>query len=458
MLVERLRQTTEFDPGFQLAMAVEMLGRVLDHCGASAQSIPVLREAVGLWERLVERAGGQPWERLLAGPDHVKAASELGNLSAAMGDLANALCSSGQHDEALQIAEKCLVIHRAIGRNVGYVQPCASILVAAGRYDEADARYDLALAAARQAGDRELEGLTLQCQGNLADDRNQLDRATRLYQQALQLFQEAGNTAGMMQTYNLVGVVERKAGRLAEARAWYEKSRELAVRLNDQPGLGQAAQNIGITCQQEGEAARKRGDEAGSRRHFEEARRSVEESLQVWQTQRNKPYEAASLSQLAQVHLRLDDLAAAERHAHAALRIRESLGLKEAWKDYNNLSEIAAARGDTAAAADWARKRDELRAELKRRAGGGGGISSQLVNTLTQLTLACARAGFGGETLGPDAEESLATLDGYPAPFPAFAAHLRRLAARELAPIPSGLPEELHEILDQIHKAIREAG
>jgi hypothetical protein len=80
-----------------------------------------------------------------------------------------------------------------------------------------------------------------------------------------------------------------------------------------------------------------------------------------------------------------------------------------------------------------------------------------VLNALAQLTLAFARAGFGGETLGPEEEESLAKLDGFPAPFPAFAAHLRRLAARELAPIPSGLPKELHEILDQIHKAIRES-
>ena len=110
--------------------------------------------------------------------------------------------------------------------------------MAAGRYDEADARYDLALAAARQAGDKGLEGTILQHQGGLADDRNQLDRATRLYQQALQRFQEAGDQGAMMRTYNLLGVAEQKAGRLAEARAWYEKSRELAVQLKDQPGLG----------------------------------------------------------------------------------------------------------------------------------------------------------------------------------------------------------------------------
>src|SRR5258708_26257509 len=105
---------------------------------------------------------------------------------------------------------------------------------------------------------RSLEGSLLQHQGILADDRNQLDSATRLYQQALRRFQEAGNEGSMMRTYNLLGVAERKAGRLPEARAWYEKSRELAVQLQDQPCLGQAAHNIVIVCQQESDAARQR--------------------------------------------------------------------------------------------------------------------------------------------------------------------------------------------------------
>jgi tetratricopeptide (TPR) repeat protein len=459
-LVERLRQTTEFDPAFQLANSVLMLGRVLDHCGATTESIPILREAVGLLEKLVERASGMPWEAILASLDHAKPVIELGNLSAAMGDLANALNSAGQHDEALQIAEKCvstrqvLANHREIAADHAR---CASILTAAGRYDEADARYDLALAAALRAGDKELEGTALQNQGVLASCRNQLDRAIRLYRQALQRFQEAGDSEGMMQTYNLFGVAEKDAGRVAEARAWYEKSRELAIELKDQPSLGAAAQNIGIVCQLEGEAARERGDEAAARRHFEEALRSVQESLRIKQGYNNKPAEAPALSQLAQIHLLLGDLAAAEHHAHEARQIHESLGLKEAHFDYNTLSKIAATRGDTAAAAHWARKRDELRAELKRRAGGGGGIPSQMLKALTRLTSACARSGFGGETLGPTEEEFLAKLDGAPAPYPAFAAHLRRLAGRELDPIPSGLPPELHEILEQVHKAIREA-
>jgi len=160
----------------------------------------------------------------------------------------------------------------------------------------------------------------LQHQGVLARQRNQLDRATRLYQQALRRFQEAGDTEGVMQTYNLLGVAEQNAGRLAEARAWYGKSREIAEQLQDQPSLGAAAQNIGIVCQMEGEAARKRGDEPAARQHFEEARHSIEDSLKIEQARNNKPAEADSWSQLARIHLLLGDLAAAERHAHAAAR------------------------------------------------------------------------------------------------------------------------------------------
>ena len=459
-LIKRLRHTTEFDPAFQLVLTTSYLGRVLNECGASTEAIPIMRDSVHQWESLVQKAGGQPWELLLNTGACDGARSQFQGLSAAIGDLANALRNAGQHDEALAVAETGLRIDEKCGNNreaaTGHGQ-CASILMAAGRYDEADARYDLALGAARQAGDKGLEGSLLQHQGGLAANRNQLDRATRLYQQALQRFQEAGDQGAMMRTYNLLGVVEQKAGRSDEARAWYGKSRELAVQLKDQRSLGAAAQNIGIVCQREGEAARERGDEPTARRYFEEARRSVEESLRIKRALGNRPDEAAALSQLARIHLRLRDLTAAERHAHESRQIRESLGLKEAAKDYNTLSEIAQARRDSAAAAEWAQKRDTLRAELKQRAGGGGGLPAQMLKALQVLTLACAQAGFGDGTLGPAEEEGLAQVEQLPAPFPGFAAFLRHIAAGQLPPIPNGLPAELRQVLEGVAQAIREA-
>lgn len=511
-LIERLRHTTEFDPAFQLALAVDDLGRVLVDVGASTQAIPILHEAIGLCETLVEKAGGRPWEELLTAGDHAGAATELGNLSATMGDLANALKRVCRLDEALAVAEKALGIMEKLGRlhgvAVGHGR-CAAILMEAGRFKEADARYDLALAAARKAGDKGVEGTTLQHQGGLAHDINQLDRAADLYRQALRLFQEAGDEGGVMETFNLLGGVDLNAGRLAEARTWYEKSRELAKRLNDQCGLGTAAQNIGIVCQQEGEAARARGDEPAARRHFEAARRSVEESLKITQTRDYEPDEAGSLGQLAKIHLLMGDLDAAERHANEALEICEPLGLKDAWKDYHTLSEIARARGDETAAAEWARKRDDLLEELERRArgdiGGGGvgraddaavrptggsgasgdaggqgadggsgegtaddgqageadaatgGMPAELLQALQQLTLACAQAGFGEGDLAPEAEEALAHLEGSPGPASDFAAFLRSLAAGRLPPVPASLPTDLCEMLESLSKAIREA-
>ncbi len=459
-LVERLRHTTEFDPAFQLVLATSYLGRVQNARGASTQAIPIMREAVRQWESLVQKAGDAKEGQLFDDVDSDQRKQIVENLCAAMGDLANALGSAGQHDEALALSQKGVNIREKQGHHrsaaAGHGQ-CAKILMDSGRYDEADARYDRALSAAHQAGDKELEGLLLQHQGMLARQRTQLDRATRLYQQALQRFQEAGNEAEKMRTYNLLGVTDQTAGRLAEARAWYKKSRELAVRLQDQPGLGAAAQNIGIVCQQEGEAARERGDEPAARQHFEAARRSIQESLRIRQALKNEPDEAGSLFHLAQIHLLLGDLDTAERHAHTAREIRESLGLTEAFKDYNTLAEIAQARGDTRAAAEWTQKRDDLRAELERRAGGGGGMNAQMVRALQQLAIACAQAGFGDGDLGPNEEETLATLTSYPAPLPDFAAHLRQLAAGQLPPTPASLPAELRHILDQLAQAIREA-
>jgi len=458
-LIERLRHTTEFNPASQLALAVGDLGKVLGGAGSSAQAIPILREAVGLCEALAEKAGGRSLEGLLASPDQAKVATELGNLSATMGDLANALVGAGQHDEALVIAEKCVVIQQKLGNQREVAADhgrCAGILMDAGRYEEADARFDIALAAVLQAGDKGLEGAILTRQGGLAFEREQLGRATQLYQKGLKLFQEAGDQSSTMMAYNLLGVAERKAARLTEARAWYEKSRELAMQLRDQPGLGQAAQNIGIVSQVEGEAARERGDKPTAQRHFQEARRSVEESLRVWQALGDRPSEAMSLMQLAQIDLRLGNLNSAEEHALRGLGIDEELQIvPELPADYQTLFKIAQARGDLAAAAEWAKKRDDLREELKRRAGGGGSLPGQRLRALQALTLACAQAGFGDGGLGPAEEEALGKLDKLSAPLPDFAAFLRQIVKGQLPAIPGGLPGELREWVKELVEAIR---
>jgi tetratricopeptide (TPR) repeat protein len=175
-----------------------------------------------------------------------------------------------------------------------------------------------------------------------------------------------------MDTCNLLGVAEARVGRLSEAMAWHERSREIAKRRGDTNALSNTAQNVGIVWQLEGEAARQRGDEATARQKFREAKRFLKKSLRVRIDRQDKPGEASSRNQLSQVYLLLGELEKAEAHAHQAREIDEGLGLIRGLPgDYFSLAQIARPQGDEAQAAQWEAKRHEVEAKLARRARGG---------------------------------------------------------------------------------------
>jgi tetratricopeptide (TPR) repeat protein len=241
-----------------------------------------------------------------------------------------------------------------------------------GCYQEAGALYDQVLEAARHIGDQELEGTILQHQATLAQLTQQYDRAVDLYKQALRLFQAANDDASIMRTCNLLGGIEHFQGRLSEARVWYERSCEIARSRGDTEATGVASHNIGFVCRQEGEAARRRGDEATAQQQFGEAEHFLHESLRIQIGRQNKPCEAMSRDHLSQLYLLLADLNTAEAHAHQAREIDEGLGLiRHLPYDYYTLAQIARARGDEMQAAEWEAKRHEVEAELARRARGG---------------------------------------------------------------------------------------
>ncbi|MCY2995052.1 MAG: tetratricopeptide repeat protein [Planctomycetota bacterium] len=463
-LIARLRGATDFDPAFQLAWTQARLGRVLNASGLSEQAIPVLEEAVRQWEALVkvalslrERASGSRSE-----PTTIrKAEAERGNLSMALGELANAFMSAGRLDEAFAASERCLEINRELGHDrevAAGLGQSAQVLMMQGRHAEADARYNAAIAAARRAGDKELEGSWLQHQGSLADDMRQYLRAASLYERALKLFQEMNAEGAVMRTCNLLGVVERKQGRLPEARSWYERSREIAKRLGNVVSLASAAQNIGIVCQLEGKAARKQGREPEARQRFEEAKQSIQEAVGLMRRLDNKPYEAMTLGQLAQVHLLLGELDEAERHARQCLEIDERLDItRELPSDYAVLANIAHARGDAGQAAEWERKHDAVEAELQGRSRGPGGLPPQFLQTIQRLAIACAQAAVEGAELDPGAEAALAQIEKLPPPLPDLATFLRQLATGHVSPVPTTLPAEVQDFLTQLLTALREA-
>ena len=339
-LIDRLKQTTTFDAAFQLAVAQGDLGRIHVNTGHAARAIPILCEAVDAWEQLVRQAANlspsATIEDLItsvtqdARQRREACAEQLNNWAASLSSLANALRDAGRLDEALSTAEQSVGIFRALGRDrnaVATLGQTAHILTLQGHYQKADARLGQGLEAARRLGDQALEGTILQHQGALATALQQYDRAVNLYRQALRRFQDASDDASIMRTCNQLGIVEQKAGRLAEARAWYERSREIARRRGDTRFLDSTAQNIGIVCQLEGEAARQRGDETTARQQFSEAERFLQESLRLKVERQDKPDEARAQTELSRIYLLMGELDKAEVHAHLAREIDEGLGI-----------------------------------------------------------------------------------------------------------------------------------
>lgn len=446
----RLRVTTEFDPADLLARTQTRLGRILDNWGRSERAIPVLEDAVAQWEALVAQVGEE------------RAEAERSNLAAALGDLSNALRSSGRLDEALAAAERGLNINRDIGHDrdaAAGLARCAQTLEKQGRYAEADDLYSEALAAVRRAQDKELEGSILQSQGILAYRLNQFKQAANLCKQAMKLLQEMNDDQGVALTCNVLGAIEERQGRLTEARSWHERSYEIYRRRGDVVGQADATRHLGVVSQLEGEADREDGRENEARKHFEDARRFAAECLQLAQQRGDELDVAASLSQLATIYLLLGELDEAERDANDAREIRDRLGLKEIVNDYHNLAAIARARGNAKQACEWECRRDAAIEELKRRAEGPSGISPQFFQAIQALSMACARAGFGQEQpeqLGPNEESALAQIEQFFPQLPDIGTFLRRLAAGEIPSPPNGLPTELQEFFTELLAALRE--
>ncbi len=219
-LAERLEAEGLVDGGdldFQIGTTYLILGQILEGAKQPEPTIVACQHAI---ERLEQNPGEQA----------------RGNLAPALGELAKALSQLGHHDEALEASERSVTINEELGHHrnaaAGHGRS-AQILAAQGRHAEADARYGKALELARQVNDLELQGTLLQHQGSLSQERGDLPRSAVLFEQAIGLFQRAGDQGSEMRTYDLLAITEAERDHLDAAEAWWTRSRELAEAMGD---------------------------------------------------------------------------------------------------------------------------------------------------------------------------------------------------------------------------------
>ena len=444
-LVERLKNEgieDERECLRQLALCCLYLGRILYNAGRGDLSLEPLEEAIQGFEKLGE--------------------SSRDNLSAALGSLANAFRGLGRLDQALDAAERALEIDRELGssRSISAgLGRIAKILTEHRRYADADSRYQEGLQAARNAGDLELQGAFLQHRGTLQDQMGNHDRAVELCKNAMDLFQRAGNMVGEMQTCNRLGIAEQKRGQLDAAEAWYERSREIAEKLDNKQQLGVVAQNIGILFQERAELFPEGSDECME--FFRKAVASVEESLGIWVETKNRLGAASSYFQLGVLYFEMNRLDDAEENLVKGMDIFEPLDHPDVYKVYYQFARIARARCDDEAAARWQAKYEVKKAELERLKRGEGANPGRLPEEVAKMLLALARTAHQARAtrsaLAPQSAEILAQLETAPPPFPAVTAFLKVVAeGGEVPPVPEGLPGEIEGMLGGLAKAEEE--
>jgi tetratricopeptide (TPR) repeat protein len=427
------------DPAFQIAVAYGYLGRIYVNANRPDLALEPAQQAIRRFE-------GLPGE------------DARSNLSVALGDLANAYMGLGRLDEALQVAERGLAIdrefhrHREIAVDLGRI---AAILTDAHRYPEAEARYAEAMQAAQEAGDVGLQALALQHQGVLHRNLEHYIRAVELFQQAIALFQQVNDPGNEMRTCDLLATSERQRGELDAAEAWYLRARQMAEQLQDQAQLAAEAQNLGILYQNRAAAAQ---NEPERRLWLDRAVASVEQSLAIALETHNQPGAANSYFQLGKLHRLRGDMDQAEQNLLKSVEINEAIDKPDIYMDYAELAQVARARGDEAAAAEWQAKAEAKYAEIKRRERGEGEevrVSDELVQFILQVARACYQVGHSKAPIPPDLAEALAQMKAAAAPFPEIGAFLLAAAqGKPLPPVPAGLPEKIAEILTGLKQAM----
>ncbi len=429
-LLVRLRVVQSWDCRFQQAVTLRELGSLhYDLRRQPADALAPLAEAGKLFHAL-----------------ETEGRNNSTNRAAVLGDRANALRALTRLDEALAAAEESLALNRArkdgsaVARCQGVI---AGILAAQGRTGEAEERYGEALVAARAAGDDELQGIIAQHLGVLALNRSHPDEAVAHLREALAAFQRAHDEHNQMRVLNSLGNVESQRGNLEAALAWYDGSLERARKLDSGEGQATARSGRALIFSTQAQQAT---DPDRARQLLERAI-TEERAALILKKQLGQPNSIRISHNNLADNLRLAGaLDEAEEHARKALAICEQWRAPTTWKTLWLLEEIAAARGDAAAAAEWRQRKEAARIEAEARAGTPS-LPLEMVAPLLQLAAQARAESLSLEEALTGAGAKDDFLPTLAARYSWLVAHLRALAAGAAHPA-DAVPGPYRDLLD----------
>jgi tetratricopeptide (TPR) repeat protein len=283
-----------------------------------------------------------------------------------------------------------------------------------GYYDQAIALHSLALAAARESGNRHGEAGALADLGDAQYRTGAYSRATASLTQALELYREVNGQLGEAGVLSILAVVQESTGKFQDAAASHEQSLNLYRKLRRSLGEATALNRQGwllshrgdkkaaVECQEQALVLyRGLGDRLGEANalgslgsiqlsvgDYPTARVSLSQAQQLHHDVGNPPGEANTLRTLGILQLATRDYMAAAASLDRALTMYRDLGdrLGEAWV-LAAIGTLHYRTGNYAAATTSLSRALAINQNL-----GRPGDQAKVLNSLGELSLACATA------------------------------------------------------------------
>lgn len=295
--------------------------------------------------------------------------NNIGNLRGELGDQAGAL-SNLEKSLALRVELQDTIRIARVNYNLAVLQESI------GNYDKALDHVLIHLAISEALEDEYEIATAHNLIGNIKSELERYEEALGHHQKALQLRKKSGDQWEMAIAYNNLGnslddlaEMEMDSARyvkadtlFAAALRQYEASLPIYQDLEDQEGISQVYNNIGLVYKNRGTFYQKTGQADSSRWSLAEARRWLEKSLALHHQMNNRKGIMEVYNGIGDVKRREGKWQETLRYTQQYLAIAEELGdEKFRQKAYKDLSRAYAGMGKYKEAFEYRRQYDNLR-------------------------------------------------------------------------------------------------
>jgi tetratricopeptide (TPR) repeat protein/energy-coupling factor transporter ATP-binding protein EcfA2 len=233
----------------------------------------------------------------------------------------------GKLDDIIQLSNEGLSLSTSMEEEATITGNMGIVYKTRSELDKALEMYEKALAIYKELGNSEGMAANYTNMGSVYNTRGELDKALEMYEKALAIYKELGNSEGMAAAYGNIGIVYKTRGELGNALEMYKKALAIHEELGRKEGMASDYTNMGVVYNTCGE--------------LDKALEMHEKALAINEELGRKEGMASNYTNMGIVYNTRGELDKALEMHEKALAINEELGRKEGMANaYGNMGVV----------------------------------------------------------------------------------------------------------------------